>query len=117
MTLFVPGIRADNPQAAATLHRAAVHADLLDGCLDFHESKKLYAARDTRPSSVRIELHLHAIANEDFYPMQTHLTGQVREHNFSTLQLDTEKSVRKSLFDDSFNKLRFRHICAKKNSK
>lgn len=34
--------------------------------------------------------------------METHLAGQIREHYFSTLQLDAEQRIRKRLIDDSF---------------
>jgi len=71
------------------------------------------------PSSpaVRVQLELDLVAYENFYAMQTHLTGQVREHGPTTgIELHAKKCIGERLFDDPFHHFPFSHICTSDNN-
>lgn len=116
-------IGTDNPQAPATLHVLAVHADLLNGCFHFHREKiarrifGLQTPDDARPPAVGIKLYLNPIADENLDSVQTHLSCEVREYLFISAERDAEQGVGKGLVDHSFCHLLICHICARKDSK
>ncbi len=128
-------VGANHPQATAALHVPAVHADFLNRCFDFHvfeyhrislppkESSGgrdncygLGTADDPSPAAVRIELQLHTIADEHFYSMQTHFSGQVRKYRVTVFELYAKERIWKGLFNDPFRYFCFSHICGTKNS-
>jgi len=82
----------------------------------FMVNEFLYAPDDPGTPTVWIELHLHAIADENFDPVQTHFPREIREDELVIAYLYTKEGVGKSLVYDAFDNLGFRHICASKNS-
>lgn len=80
------------------------------------KGRRLHPPRNSRASAVWIQLYLHPISDEHFDAMQTHFSGQVRERDLAIRQGDAEERIRKSLFNNSFNDIRFLHICGAKNS-
>lgn len=109
-------IATDNPKTSTALHVAAMHANFLNRSLHLHRGFVLNAPYDARPPTIWVELDLHAIADEHLYPMQTHLTGEIRKYRFLRRELNAKERIRERLFDDSFYDLCISHICADKNS-
>jgi hypothetical protein len=119
LALFMARVLANDPQRATTAHVFAFQADFFYRSFDFHTKKQigLEPPRDPGASAVRIELDGDFIADQNPYPVQTHLACEVRERHLSGRKFDPKKRVRKGLFDHSFHDLGFSHICARKNSK
>ena len=109
LPLLVTRVATNDPEPAAALYAAAMQTDLLYGCLYFHGV--LCPAYDARAAAVGIEMQLHLITHQNFYPMQTHLPSQIREYRlFSPLRLNSEQSIRKRFDYNPFDYLSFCHI-------
>ncbi len=99
-------IAANNPKSTASLDVSAMHTNFFDGCFNFHVFEYhrypylprhsqaggtietgLGTADDPCPAAVRIELHLHTIADEHFNSVQTHFPGKVRKYRFAFVEL------------------------------
>lgn len=77
----------------------------------------LYAPSDSGTSSIRIEMYLHTITNENFNSVQSHFSSEVRQNDGITMRkLHTKKGVGERLIYDAFYNLWFSHICVAKNS-
>jgi hypothetical protein len=112
LSLFVARVAAYNPQAPSAAHVSTMHANFFDRRFHFHgKSKQLHSTYDSSPPSIRIELKLDTIADEHFYPVQTHFTGKVRKRDLTAIELNPKECVRKRLVDGSFHKTFFSHIC------
>ena len=106
-------VRANNPKTTAPLYGTAVHTNLLDRSLHFHDWFATLSAPDNpRTPAIWIQLHLHPVSDEYFNPVQTHFASKVRERNFTGLELYAEERVGECLIDDSFHDFQFSHICA-----
>lgn len=64
-----------------------------------------HAPRNTGATSVGIEPHLHAIADEHFNSVQTHFTGEVCQNDISAFKLYAKEGVREGLIYDPFDNL------------
>jgi|GEM_PF-4671028 len=80
-------VGANNAKSAVAADMAAVYANFLNGCFYFHIDFGLPSPRDPSPSTVRIQLNLDLIADQNFDTMQTHFTGQVREYQIAGFKL------------------------------
>jgi hypothetical protein len=108
-------VLANDPQSAATAHVFAFQADLFNRCFDFHTKKQigLEPSHDSSTATVRIELHGHFIADKNADFMKPHLAREIGDRETPIGKLHPKERVRKRLFDDSLDNVRFSHICAK----